>query len=105
VIRQVLAEELERLADADERLRLLTITAVDTSSDLRSAKVFVSTLGIEASEALAERLPQIQRHLGRQVRLKRTPRLQFAEDPAVSAGARVEEVLRRIGSHGPAGPA
>ncbi len=104
VLRQVLAEELERLADADERLRLLTITSVDTSADLRSARVFVSTLGAEATEALEERLPHLQRHLGREIRTKRTPKLQFAEDPAVSAGARVEEVLRRIGTGRPAEP-
>jgi ribosome-binding factor A len=97
VLRQILAEELERLADADERLRLLTITSVDTAADLRNATVYVSTLTAEASEALEERLPQIQRHLGREVQMRRTPKLRFAADPAVSAGARVEEVLRRLG--------
>ena len=96
VLRQVLAEEIERLADADERLRLLTITSVDTAPDLRNATVFVGTLGTEAAEALEERRHHLQRHLGREVRMKRTPKLQFAADPAVSAGARVEEVLRRL---------
>jgi len=96
VVRQVLAEELERLADADERLRLLTITSVDTSADLRHATVYLGTLGEEAEEALEERRTQLQRHLGREVRMKRTPKLEFAAYPAVSAGARVEEVLRRL---------
>ncbi|HUZ09218.1 MAG TPA: 30S ribosome-binding factor RbfA [Acidimicrobiales bacterium] len=96
VLRQVLAEEIERLADADERLRLLTITSVDTSADLRNATVFVGTLGSDAADALEERRPHLQRHLGREVRMKRTPKLRFAADPAVSAGARVEEVLRRL---------
>ena len=96
VVRQVLAEELERLADADERLRLLTITSVETSADLRHATVYLATLSSEASEALDERRTQLQGHLGREVRMKRTPKLQFAADPAVSAGARVEEVLRRL---------
>lgn len=97
VLRQVVAEELERLADADERLRLVTVTAVDTSPDLRHATVYVGTMDAETAEALGERRAQLQRHLGRQVRLKRTPVLGFAADPAVSAGARVEEVLRRLG--------
>ena len=35
---------LERLADADERLRMLTVTSVDTSADLRTATVFVASL-------------------------------------------------------------
>jgi ribosome-binding factor A len=97
VLRQVLAEEIERLADADERLRLLTITSVDTSPDLRAATVYVASLGQDAADALDERRAHLQRHLGREVRMKRTPRVQFAADPAVSAGARVEEVIRRLG--------
>jgi len=96
VLRQVVAEEIERLADADERLRLLTVTSVSTAPDLRTATVYVGTLSAEAAEALEERRGQLQRHLGSQVRMKRTPRLQFTADPGVSAGARVEEVLRRL---------
>ena len=96
VVRQVLAEELERLADADERLRLVTVTEVDTAPDLRHATVYLSSLTDDATEALAERRAQLQRALGRQVRMKRTPQLTFAVDPAVVAGGRVEDVLRRI---------
>jgi ribosome-binding factor A len=96
VLRQVVAEELERLADADERLRLLTVTGVNTSADLRSATVFVASLGDDAADALEERRAHLQRHLGREVRMKRTPKLQFVADPAVSAGERVEELLRRL---------
>ena len=96
VVRQVLAEELERLADADERLRLLTITSVETTPDLRNATVYLSTLGEEAAEALEERRLQLQGLVGRQMRIKRTPRLSFVADPAVASGAAVEEALRRI---------
>lgn len=96
VVRQVLAEEIERLADADERLRLVTITEVDTAPDLRHATVFLSSLTDDSTEALVERRAQLQRALGRQVRMKRTPQLEFAVDPAVVAGSRVEDVLRRI---------
>ncbi len=96
VVRQVLAEELERLADADERLRLVTVTAVDTAPDLRHATVYLSSMSEASGEALAERRAQLQRVLGRQVRMKRTPQLEFAVDPAVVAGGRVEDVLRRI---------
>jgi len=96
VLRQVVAEELERLADADERLRLVTVTAVDTAPDLRQATVYLSSLSDDSAEALAERRTQLQRAVGRQVRMKRTPQLEFMVDPAVVAGGRVEEVLRRI---------
>jgi ribosome-binding factor A len=96
VLRQIVAEELERLADADERLRLVTVTAVDTAPDLRQATVYLSSLSDDSAEALAERRTQLQRAVGRQVRMKRTPQLEFLVDPAVVAGGRVEEVLRRI---------
>jgi len=96
VLRQVVAEELERLADADERLRLVTVTSVDTAPDLRHATVFLSSLSEDAAAALDERRVQVQRAVGRQVQMKRTPQLAFVQDPAVVAGSRVEDVLRRI---------
>ncbi len=96
VLRQVVAEELERLADADERLRLVTVTSVDTAPDLRHATVFLSSLSEEAAAALDDRRVQVQRAVGRQVQMKRTPQLAFVQDPAVVAGGRVDAVLRRI---------
>ncbi len=96
VLREVLAEELERLADADERLRLVTVTSVDTARDLRHATVFLSSLSDDGADALAERRSQLQHSLSRQLRLKRTPLLAFEVDPAVISGGRVEDVLRRI---------
>jgi ribosome-binding factor A len=92
----VLAEELERLADADERLRLVTVTSVDTAPDLRQATVFLSSLSDDAAAALAERRAQLQATVARQLRMKRTPQLTFEVDPAVVAGSRVEDALRRI---------
>ena len=103
VLRQVVAEELERLADADERLRLVTVTSVDTAPDLRHATVFLSSLSREAAAALDDRRVQVQRAVGRQVQMKRTPQLAFVQDPAVVAGDRVEAVLRRIRETAPEG--
>ena len=96
VLRQVLAEELERLADADERLRLVTVTSVDTAPDLRHATVYLSSLSEDGADALAERRAHLQRSMSRQLRMKRTPLLTFEVDPAVVAGSKVEEALRRI---------
>ena len=96
VLRQVVAEELERLADADERLRMVTVTSVDSTADLRQATVFLSSLSDDAAAALAERRVQVQRAVARQTQLKRTPQLSFAQDPAVVAGSRVEDLLRQI---------
>jgi len=96
VLREVVAEEIERLADADERLRLVTVTAVDTAPDLRHATVYLSSLTEESAAALAGRRVWLQRTVARQIRLKRTPQLGFEVDPAVTQGNRVDEALRRI---------
>jgi ribosome-binding factor A len=96
VLRQVVAEELERLADADERLRMVTVTSVDSTADLRQAKVYLSSLSDDAAAALDERRIQVQKAVARQTKLKRTPLLSFAQDPAVVAGSRVEDLLRQI---------
>jgi ribosome-binding factor A len=96
VLRQVVAEELERLADADERFRMVTVTSVDTAADMRTATVYLASMDADVAEALEERRPHLQRHIGLQVTMKRTPRLTFKADPAIVAGSRVEELLRGL---------
>jgi ribosome-binding factor A len=95
VLRQVLADELERLADADE-LPMVTVTSVDVAPDMRTAKVYVATLDEATALVLEERRVHLQRVLGSQMTMKRTPRLTFKADPAIAAGSRVEELLRGL---------
>jgi ribosome-binding factor A len=102
LLQRVLAEELTRLADEDERLRLLTCTVVLCEPDLRHATVLFATLGADAAEALADHRRELQATIAAEVRLKRIPALTFAADPAVEAGERVEEALRRL--HRPDAP-
>ncbi len=96
VLRQVVADELERLADADERLRLVTVTSVDTTADLRQATVYLSSLSDDAADALDARRVQVQRAVAHQTQLKRTPLLSFVQDPAVVNGNRIEDLIRHI---------
>jgi ribosome-binding factor A len=96
VLRQVIASELERLADADERFRMVTVTAVDCAADMRTATVYLATMDADTTEALEERRAHIQRVIGSQMTMKRTPRLSFKADPAIVAGSRVEELLRGL---------
>jgi ribosome-binding factor A len=103
VLREVLGETIERLADTDDRLSLLTVTGVDVDPDLRHARVWLASLSEEQQVALEAVRGRLQAAVGRQVHLKRTPLLSFAPDPAVSSGERVEEILRQLrlagGSH------
>ena len=95
VLRQVVAEELERLADADE-LPMVTVTSVDTAADMRTAIVYLASLNEATSVVLEERRVHLQRVVGSQMTMKRTPRLTFRADPAIAAGSRVEELLRGL---------
>jgi ribosome-binding factor A len=104
LIREVLADQLERVADSDERLRLATVTGVEITSDLQNATVFMSSFESQLEESLAEHRIQLQAEIGRQLRIKRTPKLQFVGDPATVEGAKVEEILRRLKGRGD-GPA
>jgi len=112
VVREVLAEELERLADA--QLGFITVTGVEVTPDLRQATVYYSALipadgeagegHLPSPDATAEALRAVKAHLqaaiGRQVRMKYTPQLVFREDPAIRTGERVDEILRQLHSEG-----
>jgi len=96
VLREVVADALERLSDTEDAVGLLTVTGVECATDLRHAVVYLSSLSDAAAEVLDEHRLQLQREVARQVRLKRTPRLTFAIDPAVVHGAMVDDALRRL---------
>lgn len=104
VLRQVLADQLERMEDLDGRLGMLTITAVQCDPDLRHATVLLSSLSDEEAEALAAGRVRLQSAISREVRMKRTPQLRFAADPAVAAGQRIEDILRGLPEHHPGKP-
>lgn len=95
ILREVISEELVRLADIDDRIGFLTVTGVDTTPDMRGAVVFLDSLDDEAKTALEERRAQIQASVNTQTRMKRTPKLSFMADPAIAAGDAVEEAIRR----------
>jgi len=101
-LREVLAEEVERMND--HRLEMVSITAVDTSLNLRSAVVYVDVLGTDAQEAaliaLRKASPRLQSAIGRQVRMKYTPTLEFVIDPGVIGGDRIEAILRALREEG-----
>lgn len=98
LVREVLADELERMED--DRFGFLTVTGVDVTGDLRHATVYYSVLGQqdrqETADALKSVTPHLKGALSRQVRLKYLPDLVFREDPAVATGERVEQIIREI---------
>jgi ribosome-binding factor A len=82
----------------DPRIGFVTVTAVETSPDLRAARVFVSVLGDERQreETLAGLRSShgvLQSAVAAQLRLKRTPTLTFHYDPSIERGDRVTRLL------------
>jgi len=79
---------------------LVSVNAVDVSPDLKSAHVFVSTLGAANGESVIGKLeahrPALQVELSRHVVLKYTPHLVFHLDDSIERGARVLEILNEI---------
>ena len=97
LLREVVADELERIGDDDDvRLRLVTITGVSTVADLAVATVYYATLGDESEVAagLERQRHRLQRAVAAQVRARRTPVLRFRADPGILAGRQVDALLR-----------
>ncbi|HUR77156.1 MAG TPA: 30S ribosome-binding factor RbfA [Acidimicrobiales bacterium] len=96
LVQAVVADSLER--NDDDRLGLVTVTGVHVDPDMRHAVVFYTTrenTGGDTAEALEEARISVQRDIGREVRMKRTPQLRFERDPAMDAGWRIEAILKQ----------
>ena len=82
----------------DPRIGFVTVTHVETSPDLRSARVYVSVLGDEEErEATLEGRRSshgvIQSRIAAETRMKRTPTLTFCYDDTIEQGVRISELL------------
>jgi ribosome-binding factor A len=93
VVGGAIATELQ-----DPRIGFVTVTAVETSPDLRSARVFVSVLGDERERAdtlsgLRSSHGVLQAVIAREMRIKRTPTLSFHYDDSIERGARISRLL------------
>lgn len=98
-VRQVLTDAVAQDLQ-DPRIGFVTMTSVKTTSDLRQARVYVSVLGDETQRAatlagLRSAHGALQRRLARELRMKRTPTLEFLYDDTTDRAMRVEELLDR----------
>ena len=83
---------------SDPRIGFVTVTSVETSPDLRTAKVYVSVLGSDDDrEATLDGLRSshgvLQTRIAAETRMKRTPTLQFVFDESIDRGMRITELL------------
>jgi ribosome-binding factor A len=98
---EIIADHFERVDDDD--LGFLTITGAEVDNDLNVCQVFVSTLAEPDPEgdrivldALTNHRKDVQRAIARQAKLRKTPDVVFAFDPAVRSGARIESILATL---------
>ena len=99
-------EIMRELSDAirglkDPRVQqMLSITAVDTTTDLRTAKVYVSVFDKDKSAEVLKGLKSaggyLRRHIGAALQLRYTPELIFIEDHSIENGARIFDILSTL---------
>ncbi len=84
----------------DPRLGFLTVTDVEVTQDLKLARVYVSTLKDEERDAALEILTAaksyIRSELGKRVRMKSIPALEFRFDESARYGDKMERLFKKI---------
>jgi ribosome-binding factor A len=96
VIGTLISQELK-----DPRLGFTTVTRVEITQDLKHAKVFVSIIGDrhvakQTMDALAHASRFLRGELGREVKLRHTPELQFVEDRSTERAINLSKTLREV---------
>ncbi|HEX2302986.1 MAG TPA: 30S ribosome-binding factor RbfA [Gaiella sp.] len=98
-MKQVLSEAIPTLKDP--RIGFVTVTAVETSRDLDHAKVWLSVFGSDAQRkrtlaALEGAAGVLQARVNRELKLRRTPQLEFVYDRAVEHGVRLTQLIDEL---------
>jgi ribosome-binding factor A len=103
-VNQLIKEEISTLLQRelkDPRLGFVTVTEVETSKDLRSAKVFVSVLGDEhqwmsSLAALASARGFVRNWLRQHLDLRITPEIDFRADRSMEHAAKIQSLLKQV---------
>lgn len=99
-IQRELSELLRELKDPRVHKTMLSITRVETTPDLRYAKVYVSLLDKEFTKetlaGLKSSAGYLRRELGRTLQLRYTPELQWQADDSITQGAHILELLSQL---------
>ncbi len=109
-IREEVATFLNERAKDPRLVGFVTVTGVDVTRDLRHARIFVSVMGTDAErEATFEGLSSVASHLrsvvGRRLRLRHAPELEFRRDPTLEQAARIDALLAQVRQERPTGDA
>ncbi|HEX3427816.1 MAG TPA: 30S ribosome-binding factor RbfA [Candidatus Limnocylindrales bacterium] len=102
LLRQEMGSILARDVE-DPRIGFATIISIETTPDLRHAKVLVSVIGQPGDRkttlnALGRAMPFVRHELGKRLRIKRIPEFHLELDDSVERGTRVMHLLDEIGA-------
>ena len=99
-IQKSLAENLRRVKDPRVSGTMISVTRVETTPDLRYAKVYVSFLeeskAGDAMKGLKSAGGWLRREIGSSLQLRYTPELVFEEDDSIREGARMSALLSKL---------
>ena len=99
-------EEVARIVASDlkdPRLGFVTVTRVELSADLRHARVLVGVLGSEADRSrtlavLAQAAGFVRREIGRRIRMRFAPEIEFRYDRGLEGTDQVARLLGELGA-------
>ena len=85
----------------DPRIGFVTVTDVEMTGDLRSAKIFVSVMGDEQQiknslDGLQSALGFIRREIGQRIKIRFTPEISFALDTSLDYGDHIQKLLLKV---------
>ena len=108
-IQRVLSELLRNVKDPRVQQGMISVTRVETTGDLRYAKVWISVYGLESEKELRRGLksaaPWLRRELARAMTLRYTPELVFELDHSIEYGAHISSMIRDLVPPEPETPA
>lgn len=95
-VSKIILQELK-----DPRIGFVTVTQVDMTNDLSSAKIYVSLMGSDQQikdcwSGLQSSLGYIRREIGKRIRLRCTPDVSFQLDKSLEYSAHIQELLIKI---------
>ncbi|NLA87268.1 MAG: 30S ribosome-binding factor RbfA [Clostridiales bacterium] len=96
-IQRVLATLIRNVKDPRVNQGMLSVTAVETTGDLRYSKVYLSVMGLQSEKELMKGLKSaagyLRRELGNSLSLRYTPELIFQLDNSIEHGAKINRIL------------
>lgn len=101
LIREEISELIHRQLKDPRLAVMISITAVDTTPDLRHARVYVSILGTEAEQrdvmrGLRAAAGFMRRELGSRLTMRHVPELEFRQDKGIERGTRILQLLKEV---------